>query len=185
MNLTENEKKTLKLLLNNSKVTDIQIASDLGISSVAVGKIRKKLESSVIESYTVNLNYAKLGIQVFAVAISKLTEKGMEKGELEVEQDLLKNPHIISVYRLPKASSTHILLYGFKDLNELDNFFHSFKYEQKLHELVNTNELFTFSHNGMIKNNPMQLFCKVIDDLEKKSPRYRFNEIQEFKKRLQ
>jgi DNA-binding Lrp family transcriptional regulator len=185
MNLTENEKKILKKILNNSRITDSQMASEIKISSVAVGKIRKKLESSVIESYSVNLNYAKLGIQVFAVTIAKLTEKAFEKGQLEVEQFLLKTPQIITIYRLPQASSTHIIMYGFKDLNELDTFFHSFKYKQKLHNFVDIKELFTFSHNGLIKNNPMQLFCQMIDNQKKKSNKFKFNEIQKFKKRLQ
>lgn len=184
MQLTKNEKETLKLLLNNSKSTDSEIASKLKISSVAVGKIRRKLESSVIESYTVNLNYAKLGIQAFAIAIAKLTEQGLEKGELEVEQELIKNSHIISVYRIPKASSTHIILYGFKDLNELDDFFHSSKFKAKLHDLIETNELFTFSHNSLIKNSPTQLFYEVIDSLGEQIPKIKFDEIQNFKRRL-
>ncbi len=184
MKLTKNEKEILKLLLNNSKVTDSDIASKLKISSVAVGKIRRKLESSVIESYTVNLNYTKLGIQAFAIAIAKLTEQGMEKGDLEVEQELMKNAHIISVYRVPKASATHIILYGFKDLNELDNFFHAYKFKAKLHDLVETKELFTFSHNSLIKNSPTQLFYQVIDSLGEQSPKTKFDEIQNFKRRL-
>jgi DNA-binding Lrp family transcriptional regulator len=184
MRLTNNEKKTLKLLLSNSKITDSDIASKLKISSVAVGKIRKKLEYSVIESYTVNLNYTKLGIQAFAIAIAKLTEQGLEKGELEVEQELIKNSHIISVYRIPKASSTHIILYGFKDLNELDNFFHSYKLKAKLHDFIETNELFTFSHNSLIKNNPIQLFQEVIDNFGEPVAEMKFDEIQNFKRRL-
>ncbi|MCR4327100.1 MAG: Lrp/AsnC family transcriptional regulator [Nanoarchaeota archaeon] len=183
MKLNNNEKKTLKLLLNNSKTSDSEIATKLKISSVAVGKIRKKLERSVIDSYTVNLNYAKLGIQAFAIAIARLTEQGLEKGGLEVEQELMKNAHIISVYRIPKASSTHIILYGFKDLNELDSFFHSGKFNAKLHNIIETNELFTFSHNSLIKNNPTQLFQEVIDNFGEQIPEIKFDEIKKFKRR--
>ena len=161
MRLTKNEKRTLKLLLNNSRIPDSEIASKLNISSQAVGKIRRKLESSVIGAYTLNLDYSKLGIQTFALAIAKLTLEGRDKGELEVEQKLLKIPHIINVYRI----STHILLYGFQNMAELDNFFHSVKLKEELHNFIETQDLFTFSYHSLIKNNPVQLFCKVIDNL--------------------
>jgi len=169
MKLTKNEKRTLKLLLDNSRITDSEIASKLNISSQAVGKIRKKLESSIIESYTLKLDYSKLGIEIFAIAIAKVTKEGVDKGELEIEQSLLKNPHIIDVYRLPKSGSTHIILYGFQNMNELDDFFHSPKVKNELHKFIETQELFTFSHNSLIKKSPTQLFHKMIDRLGDKA----------------
>ena len=169
MKLTKNEKQTLKLLLNNPRMPDSEIAPKLDISSQAVGKIRRKLESSVIESYSLNLNYSKLGIQTFAVAVAKLTKDGFERRESEIEQKLLKNPHIINVYRISKGNSSYIILYGFQDLTDLDNFFHSAKIKQGLHSFIETQELFAFSHKSLIKNNPMQLFYKVIDDLGTKA----------------
>lgn len=184
LKLNQNEKKTLKLLLNNAKISDISIASQLRISSQAVGKIRRKLEKSLIDSYTLNLNYAKLGIQTFAIAIAKLTANGLKKGELEVEQKLLENPHIIQVYRLPSSGSTHIILYGFKDMNELDSFFHCHDKSQELHKLIENHELFTFSHNSLIKNSPVQLFNKVIDEIGQEEKGFGFNEISNFKKRM-
>ena len=184
MKLTKNEKETLKLLLDNSRIPDTEIAPKLNISSVAVGKIRRKLESSIIESYTLNLNYSRLGIQTFAIAIAKLTKEGLDKGELEVEQKLLKNHHIINVYRIPKGSSTHIILYGFQDMTELDDFFHSAKLKQELHNFIETQDLFTFSHNSLIKNSPIQLVHKVIDNLGTKDSEIKFNELENFKNKL-
>ncbi len=175
MRLTKNEKKTLKLLLNNSRITDSEIASKLNISSQAVGKIRKKLESTIIDSYTLNLSYSKLGIHTFAITIARLTPEGLTKGELEVEQRLLMDPHVIQVYRLPSSSSTHIILYGFKDLNELDSFFHCTRRKQELHKYIENKEVFTFSHNSLIKNNPIQLFHNRIDNLEKEPMKNDFN----------
>ena len=65
LKLTRNEKKTLKILMGNSRATDSEIAIKLKITSQAVGKIRRKLEGSVIRSYSLNLDYAKLGIHTF------------------------------------------------------------------------------------------------------------------------
>lgn len=182
--LTKNEKKTLKLLLSNSRMSDSEIASKLNISSQAVGKIRRKLESSIIESYTLDLNYSKIGIQIFAIAITKITQEGLNLGELEVEQKLLNNPSVIRVYRIPKGSSTHIILYGFQDMTELDDFFHSAQVKQELHTFIEVQELFTFSHNSLVKDSPTQLFHKAIESLGTKIPRIKFDELEKFKKRL-
>ncbi len=184
MKLTQNERKTLKLLLKNAKISDSAIAIKLKISSQAVGKIRRKLEKTLIDSYTLNLNYSKLGIKTFTIALAKLTSEGLDKGEFEIEKKLLNNPHIIQVYRLPHRKFTHAILYGFQDVDELDNFFHSPSYKKELHNFIENEELFTFSHNSLIKNNPMQLFHKIIDSLGTKTSETSFNEIENFKKRL-
>jgi DNA-binding Lrp family transcriptional regulator len=184
MELTKNEKKVLKLLIDNSRISDSDMALKLGISSQAIGKIRRKLESSVIDSYTLNLNYAKMGVTIFAVAIAKLNRDGLDKGQLEVEQELQKNPHVIRVYRLPKHSSTHLISYGFKDMSELDNFFYSPKIKQGLHNYLETQELFIFSYNSLIKNSSSQLFHKIVDELGVKNSDMMFHEIEKFKKKL-
>lgn len=138
----------------------------------------------MIESYSLNLNYSKLGIQTFAIAIAKLTKEGLDMGELEVEQRLLGNPYIISVYRIPQGSSTHIILYGFKDMGELDDFFHSPKIKNELHNFIETQDLFTFSHHSLIKNSPIQLFQKAINNLGTSVSEVKFNELEKFKERL-
>jgi DNA-binding Lrp family transcriptional regulator len=185
MKLTKNEKRVLKLLLENARIPDSTIAEKLKISSQAIGKIRRKLEKSVIDSYTVNLNFAKLGIQTFAIALAKITPEGMDKGELEVEKKLLDDPNIIHIYRLPNQNTTHIIIYGFKDLNELDNYFHSARKKQELHNLIENKDLFTFSHNSLIKSNPAQLFNKIIDELTLADPKeIEFFEIENFKKKI-
>lgn len=173
------------MLLENSRISDSEIANKLKISSQAVGKIRRKLETTIIDSYTLNLNYAKLGISTFAIGMSKITSDGLDKGELEIEQKLLEDPHIISVYRLPSGSATHIILYGFRDMDELDSFFHSPKKKQALHNYIDSKELFTFSHNSLIKHDPHQLFHKIIDELgSEQLDNSKFDEIKRFKRRL-
>jgi len=186
MKLTKNEKKTLKMLLANAKISDSSIANELKISSQAVGKIRRKLEKDLINAYTLDLDYAKLGVHTFAISLAKFTADGLDKGELEIEQKLLEDPHIIQVYRLPGGNTSHVILYGFRDMTELDNFFHSHHKKQKIHNYLENKELFTFSHNSLIKNSPTQLFNKVIDELgsEDLKPRPTFLEIDNFKKKL-
>jgi DNA-binding Lrp family transcriptional regulator len=185
MRLNKNERKTLKLLLTNAKISDSTIANQLRISSQAVGKIRKKLESTLIKSYSLNVDYAKLGIQTFAIALAKITQEGLEEGELEIEQKLLKCSHIISVYRIPSGSSTHIIMYGFKDMAEMEDFFHSSAKKNELHRFIENQQLFNFSHNSLIKNDPVPLLHKAIDALNKEEFQNNsgFREIENFRKR--
>lgn len=186
MKLANNEKRTLKLLLENAKISDSQIAKKLKISSQAIGKIRKKLEKNIIESYTINIDYSKLGINVFSMAIAKLTSEGLDKGDLEIEKKLLDTPNIIQVYRLPNQNSTHIILYGFQNLEELDLFFHSPQKKRELHKFIENQQLFTFSNHSLIKNNPIDLFKRILDNphLNQKNKSSKFQEIENFKKRL-
>lgn len=183
-NLTKNEKKVLQHLLNNARTSDSAIAEKLKISSQAVGKIRRKLENTLIDAYSLNLNFAKLGIQTFAIALARLTTKGLDAGELEMEQKLINDPNIIQLYRLPNQNVTHIILYGFKDLNELDNFFHSSRKRQEIHSYIEHKELYTFSHHSLIKSNPIMLFNKFIEDSESSIGRPGFKEFDKFKQRV-
>jgi DNA-binding Lrp family transcriptional regulator len=183
MELTKNEKRILKMLVHNARASDSEIAEQMGISSQAVGKIRRKLETTVIESYTANLNLVKLGIKTFVLAKAKLTKEGMDKGELDVEQRLMKNPNVITVYRIPQLSSTHIILYGFKDLSEMDDYFHSQTMKNELHSFIESQELFTFSHNSLLKNSPAQLLQKAIDELSSLKLEPVFKELERFKMR--
>jgi len=183
MRLTKNEKKALGLLLNNAKITDSFIANKLKISSQAVGKIRKKLDSTIIDSYAINLNYAKIGIHAFAVSLSKLTPDGLDKGELQIEKMLLGVSNIIQAQRLPNSSCTHIILYGFRDLEELDQFFHSRKNVQNLFKYIENKEVFTFSHNSLIKNDPSALFREVVEEMGSRKKKG-IPELEKFKERL-
>jgi len=185
MKLTKNEKKVLKLLLENGKVSDSSIAAKLKISSQAVGKIRRKLEKNVISSYTVKLDYSKLGIRIFAISLSKVTQKGLDKGELWIGEVLRKIDNVIQVYRLPNSNYTHIILYGFKDIGELDEFFHSDKNRQAVHKYIENKELFTFSNGSLMKDDPSSLFCKMIDEIGSPSKKNEIKEIESFKRRLE
>jgi len=184
MRLTKNEKKVLNLLLDNARITDSTIATKLNISSQAVGKIRKKLEKTVIESYSINLNYSKIGVHIFALAFSKLTQDGLDKGELEIEKKLHSIKNIINVYRLPNSSATHIILYGFKNIEELDEFFHSQKNKQEIFKYIENKEIHSFSHNSLIKNDSKNLFKKLIEEIDTPLKKREIEEIKNFKKKI-
>jgi len=184
MRLTKNDKSVLKVLLDNAKTTDSAIAAKLRVSSQAVGKIRKKLESSVISKYTVELQSSKLGMETYAIALAKMTRQGLENGQLQVEENLLNNPHVLSVYRIPQGNVTHAFICGFPSLTDMDRFFHSRQAQAELHEFLEISDLFTFSHHSVLKNSPNQLLHRLIDSFGKDSHNERFPEIKKFKQRL-
>ena len=165
MRLNKNERMVLKLLLENSKLSDSSIALRLKISSQAVGKIRRKLEETVINSYTLDLHYEKLGISTFSIAFAHLTHRGIGKGEKEIERKLHLDPHIIQIFRLPGTDISYIILYGFRDMNECDSYFHSLSSKQDIRGFLEHKEVHTFSHQSLVKNSPNSLFHKMIDSL--------------------
>ena len=177
MRLNKNERMVLKLLLENSKLSDSSIALRLKISSQAVGKIRRKLEETVIHSYTLGLHYEKLGITTFSIAFVHLTHRGINKGEKEIERKLNADPHIIQVFRLPGTDISYIVLYGFRDMNECDAYFHSLITKQDIRGLLEHKEVHIFSHQSLVKNSPIGLFHKMIDSLGEFSfnPQFRAN----------
>ena len=83
--LTKNEKKVLKLLIDDAKLSDTFIANKLNISSQAIGRIRKKLEEDIIKNYTLELDLSELGINSFFMCKVKLTPEGkcLDKKEIE------------------------------------------------------------------------------------------------------
>ncbi len=169
MKLTKNEKLALKFLIKNGRISDVDISKKLKITTQAVGKIRRKLETlGVIKGYYTNIDYGKIGINTFALAVMRLTLKSWEElGELGIENLLLKSPHIVNVYRIPEGSSTHIGLYGFRDLDELGRFFQIMQTSAAYNSYVDLKKIYVFSNNSLVKDSPAQLLCKVIDEMGK------------------
>ncbi len=164
--LTRNEKKALKLLIKDGRITDTEISRHLKITKQAVGKIRKKLEKSgIVKGYTTRVDYGKLGLNTFAFAIMKFTPKSWEDmGELGIEEKIANLPHMINVYRIPEGSATHIALCGFRNLTELDDYFHTIKVSSDLNKYVQIIKIYIFSHHSLIKNSPEQVLDKLINE---------------------
>jgi DNA-binding Lrp family transcriptional regulator len=165
MKPTKNEKRTLKLLIENGRTSDADIARLLGITPQAVGKIRKKLETEgVIKGYTTSIDYEKIGIKIMAIALFKFTTEARKT--ILTEEDInqrVKGPHIINFYRVPEGDVTHIVTYGFRSLEELDHYFHILQTERgHISEII---KLFIFSSASLRKKSDKELLIKVIDEM--------------------
>jgi len=181
MNLTNNEKKTLILLLEDGRMTDTIIAKKLDITKQAVGRIRKKLEKKeIIRRYTTQLDYERLGIHTFAIVLASLTDKWLKMGELEATEWLISNPNITKIFRIARGEITHILVYAFKNLAELENYFQK---PQKNGLVIK--QVYICSHMGMSKDEDKELFEKILSEpFEGKTPEEILSAIDRFKKSL-
>ena len=134
--LTKNEKKVLQLLIDHARIQDVTIAKKINITPQAVRKIRIKLEKDYINEYRTIPDYEKMGITTFAIAQIKLTNK-----------EILKSKNIIGAFEINEANITHILILGFKSLEELDNY----------KKTLNIQKINIISKKGLLKNSPVEL----------------------------
>lgn len=162
--LTNNEKVVLKMLLEDGRISDVDIANKLRVSSQAVSKIKRKLKSrKIIDGHVMNLDYGALGVNTFALALLETTE--FEKC-LEDEK-VLKNS--IGFYKVFKNDISHIGLFAFNNLEELDEYFdllHSRHFDS-----ITVKHVYTFPMKGLLKHSPNDLFVQMIKEFGKeKSP---------------
>jgi DNA-binding Lrp family transcriptional regulator len=166
MKLTENEKKTLKMLLKNARTSDAEIARHLNVTTQATRKIRQKLEAEkIIKRYAAILDYEKLGVKAFAIAMMKAMPDAIEKFGMDVIQKSSKDPCIVSFFRIPRGDVTHIALFGFRDLTELDNYFHIM--QTKYARYIEIRRIYVFSNKSFLKQSATSLFEKIIDEFGK------------------
>jgi DNA-binding Lrp family transcriptional regulator len=164
MNFSKNEKTVLKLLIENARASDAEIGRALKITPQAIGKIRKKLESEgIIKGYETRLDYQKMGINVMAIALFHFTAEARKT--ILTEDDVnerIKGPLIINFYRVPEGEVTHIVTYGFRTLEELDNYFHILQTERG--HISEIKQLFIFSAKSVRKNSDKELMLKVLEE---------------------
>ena len=157
---SENKKGVLKQLIRDCRIRDTKIADSLAITAKAVGKIKKKLESrGIIKGYSIDINFDKLGFNAFAIAF---IEPVMENWHILRKKGILKymmHPNIIKSYNL--TSEKYAVFFIFKNLDELDRFFHEFQI--KLSRYFNIRDIFVISSKGIIKNSSSELMVQMMD----------------------
>ena len=164
--LSKNEKNVLKLLIQNGRMRCTEIARKLDLTPQGVGKILKKLESSgIIQGYSTIVDYEKIGIEVFAIALFRFKSGLWTRIEEEDIKERVKGPHLIRVYRVPEGDVTHIVVYGFRSLHELDHYFHILQTERE--HISELKKLYVFSSKSIMKDSPNDLLLKVLEELGK------------------
>ena len=116
--MDENDKKILRNLLFDARLSARQLALKLGMSTVTILSRIKKLENQkIIKSYTALLDHEKLGYDLTAI-IEIIAKKDKI---IEVEETLSKIENVCAVYDVTGSTDT-MLIAKFKERSELSKF---------------------------------------------------------------
>ncbi len=173
--LTKNEKKVLKLLIDNAKLSDTSIANQLKISSQAVGQIRRKLEEEIIEKYTVELDLKKLGLNLGVIGKLQINSK-CERPKSEIEKCMIEEPHSFEISRSTEGESRYSFCSFFKNIHELE----AIKIKQDLEKCklcegcVKIQEISHIPIENILKHGPSTIFKKCVEDIGLKDEKFNF-----------
>jgi Lrp/AsnC family transcriptional regulator, leucine-responsive regulatory protein len=114
------DKKILELLINNGRLSYVDIGKELGLSRVAVReRVNRLIEDEVIEQFTVVINSNKFG-----KGVSAFFDIDCEPNSLvRVAEALAENPSVASCYQMtgPSTLHTHVLVDDFDALERFIN----------------------------------------------------------------
>jgi Lrp/AsnC family leucine-responsive transcriptional regulator len=164
--LTKNDQEVLKNIILQAKIPDTEIAKKTGISPQGVFKIRKKLEDSgIIKGYSPIVDYKKLGINIMVFLIIKLTPDVWDNNSDDKISERIKQiPYVINAYRLAESNVTHILLMGFRDIEQMDKYL--IKIQTKFSREIEIKHVYPFSVDKIIDQSPVGLLSENIDKKE-------------------
>jgi DNA-binding Lrp family transcriptional regulator len=118
MNLDETDKKILKNLIVDARLSARQLALKLGMSTVTILTRIKKLEKEkIIKGYTALLDHEKLGYNLTAI-IEIIAKKDKI---IDIEEELAKMENVCGVYDIT-GNTDSLIIAKFKERNELSEF---------------------------------------------------------------
>jgi DNA-binding Lrp family transcriptional regulator len=118
MELSEVDKKILKGLLEDARLSSRRIAKNIGVSTGTVLSRTKKMEEEgLIRGYSALLDHEKLGYQLTVV-----TEITVSKGRLvEMENEIAKIPNVCGVYDVTGLTDA-LVIAKFRTRDDLGHF---------------------------------------------------------------
>ena len=119
--IDELDKKILKLLISDARLSFREIARHLNLSTgTVIERLRRLEREKIIENYSAYINPVKVGFPLTVV----LEISNKEVGSIELEKYLAKQSNICSVYEV--TGRTDIVVIGrFRNVDDLNNFIHS------------------------------------------------------------
>jgi Lrp/AsnC family leucine-responsive transcriptional regulator len=164
--LSRNDQQVLKIIIQHAKIPDSEIAKKMNLSPQAVFKIRRKLEETgIIKGYQPILDFKKLGINLMLVLVIKLTPEVWDKyTDVEIAARIKKIPYVIEAFRIPDSHVTHILLMGFRDIQQKDKYL--VKMQTKFAREIEIKHVYPFSIDRVITQSPVGLLYEILDKKE-------------------
>jgi len=116
--IDEIDKKILKILKSNARISLTKIAKEIGLSVMGVKNRISRLEKAgVIKGYSANINYVKLGYNIIAF-VGVNTEP---KKRMDVIRELKKREEVIELYEVTGTYDI-IAKVAIKNMEELRKF---------------------------------------------------------------
>lgn len=164
--LTENDRVVLRKILDSKRIADSDIAKTMNVSPQAVFKIRNKLEScGIIKGYMPIIDFKKIGINVMVILIVRLTSKVWKRfSDDQISERISKTAYIIDAYRVADEQASHILMLGFRDTDQKEKYIAQI--QTKFADEIQIKEIYTFSVDKIISQNPLGLLHEILDKKE-------------------
>lgn len=117
-NIDEMDRRIIKELNRNGRISYTDLAKEIGISRVAIqARINALMEHGVIERFTAVINPEKIGITVSAFFNVEVEPKHL----MEVAELLAEEPFVTSLYHMTGPSKLHMHAL-FADNQEMEHF---------------------------------------------------------------
>ena len=163
MKLNENERFTLKLMLENPEISNAEIAGKLKITPQAVGKIKKQIAlKGIIKRNELVLDYEKMGINIFTITLIKIMPKAFKKFKSKELSKLLQPVNAIQSFIIPQTNVTHAIIYAFRNIEEYETYFKTL--QTKLGDLIEIKEAYVVSPKSILKTSSAELFLKLLEE---------------------
>lgn len=99
------DKRIVEMLLENSRMSYVDMGKELGMTRVAVSERVKALQDrGVIEGFTVTLNLQKIGKPISAFFNIDVETYYFDS----IAADLAQDPNVVSVYQMTGPSTLHV-----------------------------------------------------------------------------
>ncbi len=161
--LTKNEQNVLKKIIEQAKIPDMEIAKKMKLSQQAIFKIRHKLENvGIIKGYMPIIDFKKIGIEALVVIGIRFTNYIWDKySEEEISARIQKIPQVINAYRIPESNISHLLVMGFKNIDDKDKYL--MMLQSKYSKEIEVVHVYPFSVDRIIKTNAVALLSTILD----------------------
>lgn len=151
MNLDKIDQKILNILQDNARITNVQLASKIGISPPATLERVKRLEKNgIIRRYAAIINPEKIGVDTFAIITVTLSMH--QKSSIENFTKAIENfDEVLECYHVT-GESDFLLKIAVKNIRQYENFIlEKFTKIKGINKINTTFILSTFKHKTKIK----------------------------------
>lgn len=142
------DNRILEMLLENSRISYVDMGKELGLSRVAVReRVRNLQEQGIIQDFTITLNLEKMGKKVSAFFNIEVEPFYFET----IAEELAGDPNVVSIYQMTGPSTLHVHAV-LQDMKELERFIYRKLYSVKgINKVENQVLLRRFKSSGGVR----------------------------------